>query len=176
MSWTAGRVVYYRPVRFWESSPARQASFETTIKFLITPSQNGAADGLAFFIAPVNTTIPSGTNGANLGIFGSTGLLPPSLQSNSTTLSTGLETQIIITLESTSNLERPETLRALIVPQGNWTILPNQVQVGISAATGQTVSALGVHDVISWYFTSFLVYTNVNNNEKAYIRKYMGMY
>ncbi|KAL8499330.1 hypothetical protein ACS0TY_022350 [Phlomoides rotata] len=65
-SWTAGRVVYSKPSE-------RQATFETTINFLITPSRNGAADGLAFFIAPVGTTIPSGATGANLGIFGSIG-------------------------------------------------------------------------------------------------------
>ncbi|KAL8508327.1 hypothetical protein ACS0TY_018793 [Phlomoides rotata] len=47
------------------------------------------------------------------------GLHPPSLQSNSTTISMG-GTQVIVTLESTSNLERLKTLRGLIVPQGNW--------------------------------------------------------
>ncbi|KAH6761502.1 hypothetical protein C2S52_018935 [Perilla frutescens var. hirtella] len=36
------------------------------------------------------------------------------------------------------------------------TVLPEQVQVGISAATGDLVSN---HDVISWYFTSTLVQT-----------------
>ncbi|KAL8513731.1 hypothetical protein ACS0TY_013005 [Phlomoides rotata] len=73
MRGNVGRVVYSRPVRFWDRSPARQATCDTRISFRITPSQNEAADGLAFFIAPVNTTIPSGASGANLGIFGCTG-------------------------------------------------------------------------------------------------------
>ncbi|KAL8507995.1 hypothetical protein ACS0TY_018521 [Phlomoides rotata] len=75
---SVGRVVYSEPIKFWESSPtARQVSFETIIKFKITPSGNGAADGLAFFIAPVNTTIPiDSTTGGNLGIFGPKGTTP----------------------------------------------------------------------------------------------------
>ncbi|KAL8499331.1 hypothetical protein ACS0TY_022351 [Phlomoides rotata] len=56
------------------------------------------------------------------------------------------------------------------------TILTEQVQVGFSSATEQHISALAVHDIISWYFTSTLVYTsNVNNDGKAYIRKHLGM-
>ncbi|XP_073126979.1 agglutinin-2-like [Henckelia pumila] len=66
---SAGRVLYSPPVNFWE--PGRQATFETTIRFKISPSASSgqAADGLAFFIAPVNTTIPSGSTGGHLGIY-----------------------------------------------------------------------------------------------------------
>ncbi|KAL8537496.1 hypothetical protein ACS0TY_012572 [Phlomoides rotata] len=75
---SVGRVLYSKPIKFWESSPAaRQASFETSIRFLIKPSENGAAEGIAFFIAPVNTTIPDGSVGGNLGIF--TGPTNPSI-------------------------------------------------------------------------------------------------
>ncbi|XP_042026586.1 lectin CPL-like [Salvia splendens] len=45
------------------------------------------------------------------------------------------------------------------------TILPQQVQVGISASTGAEVA---VHDLISWYFTSTLVHTGAN------IRQYVS--
>ncbi|KAL8506820.1 hypothetical protein ACS0TY_017638 [Phlomoides rotata] len=71
----AGRVLYSSPQLFWTfpMRPFRQLAFDTTIIYRITPSKNGAADGLAFFIAPVNTTIPSGATGGNLGIFASTG-------------------------------------------------------------------------------------------------------
>ncbi|KAL8508334.1 hypothetical protein ACS0TY_018800 [Phlomoides rotata] len=208
-SWTAGRVVYSRPVRFWERSPARQATFETTINFLITPSQNGAADGLAFFIAPVNTTIPSGATGANLGIFGSSGTTSslfavefdnyvngwdPSyrhigidIESRTSRNTTNFDSATGQLVNARINYNSNTKTITVVATSGSQTaslsyvfdlktILPEQVQVGISSATGQTVSALGVHDVISWYFTSSLVYTNVNNDEKAYIRKYMGMY
>ncbi|KZV33631.1 hypothetical protein F511_12330 [Dorcoceras hygrometricum] len=69
---SVGRVLYSSPVHFWETS--RQATFETTISFRIIPSYRGdPADGLAFFIAPVSTTILNGSSGPNLGIFDSSG-------------------------------------------------------------------------------------------------------
>ncbi|XP_057812425.1 mannose-specific lectin alpha chain-like [Salvia miltiorrhiza] len=51
------------------------------------------------------------------------------------------------------------------------TILPQQVQVGISASTGVYVA---VHDLISWYFTSTLVRTcaAAGHEEEGYIQKY----
>ncbi|XP_042065297.1 agglutinin-2-like [Salvia splendens] len=48
------------------------------------------------------------------------------------------------------------------------TILPQQVEVGISATTGGQVA---VHDLISWYFTSTLVHTSADRD--AHIRQYV---
>ncbi|KAG6420902.1 hypothetical protein SASPL_117446 [Salvia splendens] len=42
------------------------------------------------------------------------------------------------------------------------TILPQQVEVGLSASTGGVVA---IFDVIAWYFTSTLVHTNANNRQ-----------
>ncbi|KAL8508333.1 hypothetical protein ACS0TY_018799 [Phlomoides rotata] len=201
MSANVGRVVYSPPVRFWERSPARQATFETTINFRITPSQNGAADGLAFFIAPVNTTIPSGANGANLGIFGSTGTTSSlfavefdtyvngawdpnyrhigiDIESRTSRNTTNFDSATGQLVNARINYNSNTKTITVVATSGSQTaslsyvfdlktILPEQVQVGISAATGQYVS---LHDVISWYFTSSLVYTNVNNDEEAYIQ------
>ncbi|XP_047947354.1 mannose-specific lectin alpha chain-like [Salvia hispanica] len=51
------------------------------------------------------------------------------------------------------------------------TILPQQVEVGISGATGGQVA---VHDLVSWYFTSTLVHTSANRElEDAHIRQYV---
>lgn len=71
-----GRVLYKDPVQFWIDRG--QVDFETTINFIITPNalNNDPADGVAFFIAPVGSTIPSGSGGANFGIFGSDGTSP----------------------------------------------------------------------------------------------------
>ena len=43
------------------------------------------------------------------------------------------------------------------------TILPQQVEVGISASTGGHAA---IHDLISWYFTSTLVHTKDNGDAK----------
>ncbi|KAL8522447.1 hypothetical protein ACS0TY_012559 [Phlomoides rotata] len=203
----AGRLLYSRPVQFWQRSPARQATFETTINFLITPSEYAAADGLAFFIAPVNTTIPSGTTGVagNLGIFGSTGTTPnlfavefdtfsnawdPSyrhigidLESRNSTVHTRFDSATGQLVTARINYNSNTKTITVVATSGSQTaslshvfdlktILPEQVQVGISSATGAPVANIGVHDVISWYFTSTLVFTSVNNDEEAYIRQY----
>ncbi|XP_057812557.1 lectin CPL-like [Salvia miltiorrhiza] len=38
--------------------------------------------------------------------------------------------------------------------------LPEQVQVGLSAASGETESYVATHDIISWYFNATMVQTN----------------
>ncbi|KAL1563082.1 mannose-specific lectin alpha chain-like [Salvia divinorum] len=52
------------------------------------------------------------------------------------------------------------------------TILPQQVEVGISASTGGQVA---VHDLIAWYFTTTLVHTTSANREldDGHIRQYV---
>ncbi|XP_047969923.1 mannose/glucose-specific lectin Cramoll-like [Salvia hispanica] len=47
-------------------------------------------------------------------------------------------------------------------------LLPQEVEVGISAATGGQIA---VHDLVSWYFTSTLVHTG--GGEDSYIRQYV---
>lgn len=69
---SVGRVLYSKPVQF--SSHNKILHFTTTIKFTITPIEGHyPADGLAFFIAPVGSTIPHGSSGGNLGLFNSKG-------------------------------------------------------------------------------------------------------
>ncbi|TKY51612.1 Concanavalin-A protein [Spatholobus suberectus] len=70
-----GRALYYAPVRLWESS-AVVASFQTTFTFAITSSPGSSpADGLAFFIASPDTTIPPNSDGKLLGLFPNTNAL-----------------------------------------------------------------------------------------------------
>ncbi|KAH6766276.1 hypothetical protein C2S52_017259 [Perilla frutescens var. hirtella] len=72
---SVGRVVFDRLVPFWREG--KQASFETTIKFIITPNDaninNVFTNGIAFFIALVSTKIPASSASGNFGIFGPNG-------------------------------------------------------------------------------------------------------
>ncbi|XP_073126715.1 agglutinin-2-like [Henckelia pumila] len=202
---SVGRVLYSSPVNFWESS--RQATFETTIKFQIKPPSSGdAADGLAFFIAPVSTIIPNGSNGANLGIYGSSGTATSlfavefdiyvngawdpsyphvgininSRTSSNVTRFEGALGQVVTarinynsntkTITTTTNYGSKTSTLSYVHDLKNT--LTQQVRVGISASTGALVATF---DVLSWYFTSTLVYTanNYDNvNGGAFIQKY----
>lgn len=206
---SVGRVLYSPPLEFWE--PSKQASFETTIRFLITPVANrDAADGLAFFIAPVNTTIPSGSNGANLGIFGSSGTgssifavefdiyvngaWDPSyphigidINSRNSRNVTSFENALSQVVTARINYVSNTRTITVVANYGSKTaelsyvfdlksILPQLVRVGISASTGAEVATF---DVLSWYFTSTLLWDNVNNNNprqktgETYIHPYV---
>ncbi|XP_057763600.1 agglutinin-2-like [Salvia miltiorrhiza] len=65
-----GRILHPEPVLLWK--PSEQANFNTTVKFVLKPraGNNIPADGLVFFMVPVDYTFPSYTHGGNLGIFG----------------------------------------------------------------------------------------------------------
>ncbi|KAK7270327.1 hypothetical protein RIF29_23388 [Crotalaria pallida] len=69
---TVGRALYSTPVRLSELRTGRIATFDTNFTFVVNslaaPDQV-PADGLAFFIAPINTTIPSNSSGGYLGLF-----------------------------------------------------------------------------------------------------------
>lgn len=70
---SVGRVLYSKPLQFWAPDNS-VINFKTTIKFTIKPLKGyPAADGLAFFIAPVGSVIPGSASGGNLGIVDATG-------------------------------------------------------------------------------------------------------
>ncbi|XP_057735780.1 mannose/glucose-specific lectin-like [Arachis stenosperma] len=69
LPYTVGRVLHTAQVRLWEQSTNRLASFETQFSFYLTGPSGSAADGIAFFIAPSDTTIPAGSAGGTLGLF-----------------------------------------------------------------------------------------------------------
>ncbi|KAH6819520.1 hypothetical protein C2S51_003123 [Perilla frutescens var. frutescens] len=183
-----GRVLYTRPVIF--SRRQRQANFQTTVRFIIRPYSGGCgpADGLAFFIAPVNSTV--GAGGGNFGIFDASGNNPSvfavefDVYSNDWDPSyrhVGIDIQSRISSNVTEvgdallgqevaaqiNYDPATKLISVDVTAGSKsfgvryvydlsTILPQQVQVGISAATGTCVA---VHDVVAWSFDSIIVRT-----------------
>ncbi|TKY51610.1 Agglutinin-2 protein [Spatholobus suberectus] len=59
---SVGRALYYAPVRLRKSSEL-ESGFETTFTFKISSSDPTPGDGLAFFIASPNTTIPPDSAG-----------------------------------------------------------------------------------------------------------------
>nr|5KXB_A Chain A, Wisteria floribunda agglutinin [Wisteria floribunda]5KXB_B Chain B, Wisteria floribunda agglutinin [Wisteria floribunda]5KXB_C Chain C, Wisteria floribunda agglutinin [Wisteria floribunda]5KXB_D Chain D, Wisteria floribunda agglutinin [Wisteria floribunda]5KXC_A Chain A, Wisteria floribunda agglutinin [Wisteria floribunda]5KXC_B Chain B, Wisteria floribunda agglutinin [Wisteria floribunda]5KXC_C Chain C, Wisteria floribunda agglutinin [Wisteria floribunda]5KXC_D Chain D, Wisteria len=51
-----GRALYYAPIHIWDSNTDTVANFVTSFSFVIdAPNKAKAADGLAFFLAPVDT-------------------------------------------------------------------------------------------------------------------------
>lgn len=205
---SVGRVLYSPPVKFWE--PGRQVSFETTIKFNITPVDNNPGDGLTFFIIPVDSPIPFPSSGGNFGLFDLYTGVAPSVFAVEFDIFYGGENakwdppyrHIGIDINSrvskkVSRLEgalgREVTAR---INYGAWTktvdvtvtyesgfstlyytydlktVLPQAVQVGISASTGGSTVAL--HDLHYWQFESTLYWEDdvvgVNN---TYISEYV---
>ncbi|KAK7277087.1 hypothetical protein RIF29_18237 [Crotalaria pallida] len=77
---SVGRVLYEDEIHLWEQSTNRVSDFETTITFNFTssPDDNDPADGLAFFIAAPDSTIPKDSYGGYLGLFDPRTALDPS--------------------------------------------------------------------------------------------------
>nr|1MVQ_A Chain A, lectin, isoform 1 [Cratylia mollis] len=65
---SVGRALYYAPVHIWDKS-AVVASFDATFTFLIKSPDREIADGIAFFIANTDSSIPHGSGGRLLGLF-----------------------------------------------------------------------------------------------------------
>ncbi|KAH6771986.1 hypothetical protein C2S52_005261 [Perilla frutescens var. hirtella] len=187
---SAGRAVYAPTVPFWQ--PGAQVDLETTVKFIIKPNanSNNPADGIVFFIAPVGTTIPTGSAGGSFGIFGPNGNMSnvfavefdifvngewdPSfrhvgidLESRKSVKVTEISDSLIgeeVTLRVDYE-EATQVISAVVTTNSHRyevsymydlsTILPQQVQVGIAASTGEYVA---IHDVVSWYFTASVVH------------------
>lgn len=67
-----GRALYSAPIHIWDSKTGSVANFQTTFTFTITaPNTYNVADGLAFFIAPIDTKPKSIHHGGYLGVFDS---------------------------------------------------------------------------------------------------------
>ncbi|KAK7282629.1 hypothetical protein RIF29_11557 [Crotalaria pallida] len=69
---TVGRVLYSAPMRLYVKGAGKVSHFESNINFVLTKPSSKAADGLAFFIAPMNSKIPKHSKGGFLGLFNET--------------------------------------------------------------------------------------------------------
>ncbi|KAH6806741.1 hypothetical protein C2S51_031572 [Perilla frutescens var. frutescens] len=185
-----GRVVYSKPVTF--SDKKKQANFQTTLKFIINRNngdENPPADGLLFFIAPVNSAVAAA--GGNFGVFDESGRNPsvfavefdtfvndnfdPSyrhvgidIQSRVSSNVTEVGGDAMIGQDVTAVVGYDAATKLISVHGSAGgksfevsyvydlsAILPQLVEVGISAATGGCVA---IHDVISWSFDSDVVH------------------
>ncbi|XP_057443633.1 lectin 7-like [Lotus japonicus] len=67
---SAGRASYAGPVHLWDSKTGELAGFTTTFTFIQAPTGPGLhGDGISFFLAPFNSTIPKNSTGGFLGLF-----------------------------------------------------------------------------------------------------------
>ncbi|KAG6710012.1 hypothetical protein I3842_06G161100 [Carya illinoinensis] len=70
--WTVGRATYHSPMHLWDNASTNLADFTTHFSFVIaatTPNKTAYADGLAFFLAPVDSQILDTTySGGTLGL------------------------------------------------------------------------------------------------------------
>ncbi|XP_047947530.1 agglutinin-2-like [Salvia hispanica] len=175
---STGRAVYSQPIKFWEAG----APFylETTVKFIITPVDSNPADGLTFFIQPVGT--PLGYTGASFGIFNIYGSGPSvfavefdvlgsyrhvgiDIESNASRNTTNVGNAILgQEVTARINYQQSSQLISVHVTAGSQTfelsyvfdlttILPQEVEVGLSASTG---GAVAIFDVIAWDYSSTL--------------------
>ncbi|KAG6406481.1 hypothetical protein SASPL_134084 [Salvia splendens] len=187
---SVGRVLHSAPILF--RAEGALASFETSIEYIISSwtSTSTPADGLVFFVAPVGSTIPAGSEGGRLGVYDQSGLAPnvfaiefdvfvnewdpsfPHIGINIGSLTssnvTRLEGTIGQRVNARINFEAATKVISVYATSaaGNFEVslsydlsalLPEQVQVGLSAASGMDLNNAAVHDVVSWYFTSTLV-------------------
>ncbi|KAL2477418.1 L-type lectin-domain containing receptor kinase IX.1 [Forsythia ovata] len=64
-----GRATYIEPLHLWDNASGKTTDFYTHFTFVIDSSDSNChADGLAFFLAPVNSSIPLNSSGSGLGL------------------------------------------------------------------------------------------------------------
>ncbi|KNA09909.1 hypothetical protein SOVF_149290 [Spinacia oleracea] len=69
LSYSVGRASYSEPVRLWNNSTREVTDFTTHFSFLIRQVNNTAfGDGLAFFLAPMDSLVPDNSSGGYLGL------------------------------------------------------------------------------------------------------------
>ncbi|XP_050275420.1 L-type lectin-domain containing receptor kinase IX.1-like [Quercus robur] len=68
---SVGRALYHERVHLWDNSTGKLkvTNFTTNFSFIIKAVNKFAADGLAFFITPFNSSIPNNSAGRYLGLF-----------------------------------------------------------------------------------------------------------
>ncbi|MED6157568.1 hypothetical protein PIB30_024409 [Stylosanthes scabra] len=77
-----GRVLYSTPVHLWERSTDRLAQFQTYFKFALNWRKFKPADGIAFFMAQLDTEIPNNSSRGTLGLFDPKTALDPWARAN----------------------------------------------------------------------------------------------
>ncbi|KAE8008319.1 hypothetical protein FH972_004841 [Carpinus fangiana] len=64
-----GRATYFKSMHLWDKESRNLTDFTTSFSFVINSRNNANyGDGLAFFLAPTDSTIPEDSTGAGLGL------------------------------------------------------------------------------------------------------------
>jgi hypothetical protein len=71
LNYSAGRASYHEAVHLWDRRTRRLADFTTHFSFVISTAANRSGDGLSFFIAPFDSSMPKDSAGGYLGLFSS---------------------------------------------------------------------------------------------------------
>ncbi|RZS28794.1 hypothetical protein BHM03_00062440 [Ensete ventricosum] len=75
MQYVTGRVVYSEPLLLWDADTRNLTDFTTHFSFIIdSVNESSYADGLAFFLSPNGSTIPTYSSGGFLGLFSNSSL------------------------------------------------------------------------------------------------------
>lgn len=68
---SVGRAIYSEAIQLWDAATGRLTDFDTHFSFIIDGhNETAAADGLAFFLAPFGSMLPSDSWGGALGLLG----------------------------------------------------------------------------------------------------------
>ncbi|KAK9691551.1 hypothetical protein RND81_09G203700 [Saponaria officinalis] len=66
---SVGRAYYDQPVQLWDKTTKKVTDFTTHFSFIIKQvDYSSYGDGLSFFLAPVNSSVPEGSTGGYLGL------------------------------------------------------------------------------------------------------------
>lgn len=80
ISGSVGRASYAERVRLWDAKTGELTDFITHFSFVINAlNRSRYGDGLAFFIAPIDSGIPSNSSSGFLGLFSNESAFTPSL-------------------------------------------------------------------------------------------------
>ncbi|XP_030941996.1 L-type lectin-domain containing receptor kinase IX.1-like [Quercus lobata] len=147
VAWQVGRATYFRPMHLWDRNSRKLTDFATHFSFVIdSQNQNYYADGMAFFLAPNGSKIPTGTKGGSLGLF--------DLNSTSNRF-------VAVEFDIMRNEWDPPEVHSLSYTVDLRIHLPEWVTFGFSAATGYNYA---IHTIHSWNFSSSLEIENNNTD------------
>ncbi|CAO2186838.1 unnamed protein product [Urochloa humidicola] len=69
-TWSTGKIVHGQPVRLWDNSTGKVASFTSNFTFAIKPrNDTPQGDGMAFFLLPYTPSVPQDCDAGFLGVF-----------------------------------------------------------------------------------------------------------
>ncbi|XP_010273726.1 PREDICTED: L-type lectin-domain containing receptor kinase IX.1-like [Nelumbo nucifera] len=129
IEWSSGRATYRDPVRLWNKETGTLTDFTTQFSFYIDSlNDERYADGMAFFLAPNGSALPSKC--CNMGIFKQYSELDP------------LENQVVaVEFDTYGNEWDP------VPSEDNWSFIPYHVGIDINSARSVATA--------NWTSTSF---------------------